>query len=81
MKASNLSIIMIALKSIVEDLESLPPAKLEEAATLIHGLRVSGEAEKKAALDDIFGWMSSDEAEAYEKEIESSCERIERKSW
>ena len=73
--------IMTALTAIIEELKLLPPEKREEAATFIHDLRIAGEADKKAAFDDIFGWMSSEEADQYEQAIKESCERIGRKSF
>lgn len=72
---------MTALKAIIEELKLLPPKKREAAATFIHSLRAASEAEKKAVLDDIFGWMSSAEADQYEKAIEESCGRIDGKSF
>ena len=72
---------MTALTAIIEELKLLPPKKREEAATFIHGLRIASEAEKKAAFDDIFGWMSSEEADQYEQAIEESCGRIGGKSF
>lgn len=72
---------MSGLSVIVEELKNLPPDKLEKAATFIHDLHEVSKEAKKAALDDIFGWMSAEEADKYEKEIEESCERIDRKSW
>lgn len=78
---TKLSNIMTALTAIIEDLKQLPPDKREEAATFIHSLRIVSKAEKKAAFDDIFGWMSSEEADQYEQAIEESCERIGAKSF
>lgn len=72
---------MTALTTIIEELRQLPPEKREEAATFIHNLRVASEAEKKAAFDDIFGWMSPEEADRYEQTIKESCERIDTKSF
>ena len=73
--------VMSALEIILEDLKVLPKKQLEEAATYIHNLRTSSEKDKTNALDDLFGWMSPDEADEYEREIELSCERIDGKSY
>ena len=72
---------MTALTAIIEELKLLSPKKREEVATFIHGLLITSEVEKKAAFDDIFGWMSLEEADEYKRAIEESCEQIARKSF
>ena len=42
---------MSTLEIIVEELKTLSPKKLEEAAALIHGLREKSRAERLAALE------------------------------
>lgn len=68
---------MSTLETIVEELKTLPPLKLEEAATLIHGLKEATHAERLAALERSAGLWSGPEGEAIEKAIEEGCERIE----
>jgi hypothetical protein len=72
---------MSTLEAIVEDLRTLSPPKLEEAAALIHGLRETTKAERLAALERTAGVWSGPEGEAIEKAIEDGCERIDPRDW
>ncbi len=66
---------MSTLEIIVEDLKSLPPPKLEEAALLIHGLRENARAERLAALERSAGILSAEEGALLEKVITAGCGR------
>ena len=66
---------------IYEDLKTLPPPKLEEAATLIHRLRESLRAERVAALEKSAGILTDDEGAEFERVIEEGCERIDPRDW
>ena len=72
---------MSTLEMIVEELKTLPPPKLEEAAALIHGLRKVSRAEQLAILRETSGVWSGPEGEAIEKAIEEHCERIDPHDW
>jgi hypothetical protein len=68
---------MSTLEMIYAELKTLPPPKLEEAATLIHRLREDARAERLATLDRTAGAWRGERGAAIEKAIEDGCERIE----
>lgn len=72
---------MSTLEMIVEELRTLPPPKLEEAAALIHGLRERTRAERLAALEKSAGILTDEEGAELERVIEEGCERIDPRAW
>jgi hypothetical protein len=72
---------MSTLEMIVEELRTLPPPKLEEAAALIHGLRERTRAERLAALEKSAGILTDEEGAELERVIEDGCERIDPRDW
>jgi len=70
-----------SLETIVEDLKSLPPAKLEVAADFVHRLSRISEEERQAALARTFGCLSPEEADELERVIEEGCEQINEHGW
>lgn len=72
---------MSTLEIIVEELKTLPPPKLEEAAGLIHGLREVARAERLAALERSAGILSDEEGAALERVIEEGCGKIDARDW
>lgn len=72
---------MSTLEMIVEELKTLPPPKLEEAAALIHGLRERTRAERLAALEKSAGILTDEEGAELERAIEEGCERIDPRDW
>lgn len=72
---------MTTLETIVEELRTLPPPKLAEAASYIHRLREATYAERLAALERTAGVWSGPEGAAIEKAIEENCERIDPRDW
>jgi len=73
--------IVTRLESIVEDLKSLPPEKLEEAADFIRRLKPVSRKEREVILARTFGSLSQQDAEAMLKAIEEGCERIDEQGW
>jgi len=65
----------------VEELKSLPPAKLEEVAEYIHRLKPASAEPRRGALERSFGCLTSAEAEELEQAIASNCERIDANQW
>jgi len=65
----------------VEDLRTLPPPKLAEAATLIHGLKETSRAERLAALERSAGILTDEEGAELERAIEEGCEKIDPPGW
>ena len=72
---------MSTLEAIVEELKTLPPPKLEEAAALIHGLREGARAERLAALERSAGILTDEEGAELERVIEEGCEKIDARDW
>lgn len=72
---------MSTFELIVEDLKALPPTKLEEAASLIHGLREDTRARRREALRESASILSKADGEELERIIEENCERIDRGDW
>ncbi len=73
--------IMSPLENIVEDLRSLPPARLEVAADFVHRLKRISEDERQAILTQTAGSLSAEDADAMEKAIEEGCEQINEHGW
>jgi hypothetical protein len=73
--------IMSTLEIIVEELKTLPPPKLEEAAALIHGLREKSHAERIASLERSANILSDEDGAALERAIEEGCEKIDARDW
>ena len=69
------------LESIVEELKTLPPARLEAAADFVHRLKRISEEERQALLAQTCGSLSEEDADAMEKAIEEGCEQINEHGW
>ena len=65
----------------VEELKSLSPTKLEEAAGYIHKLKLADRTESKLALDRAFGCLTPAEADEMERAIAANCESIDASQW
>lgn len=72
---------MSRLESIVEELKTLPPARLEAAADFVHRLKRISEEERQALLAQTCGSLSAEDADAMEKAIEEGCEQINEHGW
>ena len=72
---------MSELEIIVEELKTLPPQKLQEAAGYIHRLFETGQANRKMAIERAYGSLSVEEATEMEAAIEANCERIDARDW
>jgi len=72
---------MSMLEATVEELKSLPPAKLAEAAGYIHRLASSHSNGSRTALERAFGCLTPLEAEEMERAVAANCERIDAGQW
>lgn len=72
---------MSTLETIVEELRSLPAAKLEEAAALIHRLKTTDRAEQLRILRETAGVWSGPEGAAIEQAINEGCGKIDPRDW
>lgn len=68
-------------ESIVDDLRSLPPERLEMAADYIKGLKPVSDQARREALDRTFGCLSPEEADELDRIIEEGCEEINEHGW
>jgi hypothetical protein len=69
------------LETIVEDLKSLPPARLEAAADIVHRLKRISEEERQTILTRTAGALSPEAADEMNRVIEEGCERIDESGW
>ena len=69
------------LETIVEDLKSLPPGKLEVAADFIQRLKRISQEERQAILARTAASLSRETVDEMEKAIEEGCERIDEDGW
>ena len=69
------------MEMIVEELKTLPPPKLEEAAALIHGLREHTHVDRLAALRRSASILSPADGEELERIIAENCEKIDPREW
>jgi len=72
---------MSAMENIVEDLKSLPPDKLQQAADYIQRLKRVTQEERQALLTRTAGSLSRETADEMEKAIEEGCERVDDSQW
>jgi hypothetical protein len=70
-----------SLENIVEDLKTLPPARLEVAADFVHRLKRISEDERKANFVRTSGALSDEEAFELERVIDEGCEKIDERDW
>jgi len=66
-------------ETIVEELKTLPPDRLESAADYIHRLKTIGSAERVAILNSTAGSLTPEEGDELALIIEEGCERIDER--
>jgi hypothetical protein len=69
------------IETIIEDLKSLPPARLEAAADIVQRLKRISEQERQAILTRTAGALSREEADEMDRIIAEGCERIDESGW
>ncbi len=72
---------MSQLENIVEDLKSLPLARLGVAADFVHRLQRISEEERQAIFTRTAGALSPEEARDLERAIEESCGKVDDRGW
>ena len=72
---------MSNLESILEDLKTLPPNRLESAADYIHKLRTISDAERIAIINRTAGSLTTEEGDELARIIEEGCEQIDERDW
>ena len=72
---------MSKLDPIVEELKTLPPGKLEQAATYIHHLKETSNGDRLTALRGTAGALTTAEADELARLIEDGCEQVDEREW
>jgi hypothetical protein len=72
---------MSKLEAIVEELKALPPDRLEKAADYIHRLQTIDRLERNAILRSTAGILAGERGEAFAKNIEEGCEKVDERDW
>ena len=72
---------MSTLELTVEELKSLPPAKLDEAASYIRRLKLGSVEQRREALARSFGCLTPAEAEELGQAISANCEGVDASQW
>lgn len=72
---------MSTLEIAVEELKTLPPNILEQAAGIIHSLKQIGGVDRKAILARTAGALTKEEADEWEKAIQDDCEKVDARDW
>jgi len=65
----------------VEELKSLSPVQIEDAARYIHRLKLASVGPRREALERSFGCLTPAEADELEQAIAANCERIDVGQW
>ena len=71
---------MSLIEQIVADIKMLPLDKQEAAYKYVHRLREQSSQERQTILDRAFGSLSMEEAEEWERNVQS-CRKIDVESW
>jgi len=69
------------LDTIVEELKTLPPDRLDSAADYIHRLKTISGAERIAIIERTAGSLTPEEGDELARIIEEGCERIDEPRW
>ena len=69
------------LEIIFEELNTLPPDRLERVADYVHRLGSNGQADRRAALLRTAGSLTAEEVDELERIIEEGCEKIDERDW
>ena len=72
---------MNKLQDIVDELKTLPPERLERAASYIHRLHFASQEERKISLRRTAGSLTSQEADELARIIEEGCEQVDERDW
>ncbi len=72
---------MSKLETIVAELKTLPPDRLDSAADYIHRLKTIGSAERMAIIKRTAGSLTPEEGDEVARIIEEGCEQIDERDW
>jgi len=64
-------------ESIIEDLKTLPPNRLESAADYVHKLRTISDSERSAIIDRTAGSLTPEEGNELARIIEEGCGQVD----
>jgi len=69
------------LETIVEELKTLPPDRLDSAADYIHRLKTISSAERMAIIKRTAGSLTPEEGDELARIIEEGCEQVDERDW
>ena len=72
---------MSALEAIVEDLKTLPPGKVEDAAWFVHALAMDSAKARTAMLKRTATALSAEDVDEMEEAIAEICEDVDDHAW
>jgi len=72
---------MNAVETIVEDLKTLPPEKVDDAAWFVHALVVDTTSAREMALKRTATALSTGDVDEMEKAIAETCEEVDDHAW
>ena len=72
---------MSRLNTIVEDLQSLPADKVDDAAWFVHALVLDSADARAAVLKRTATKLSADDVDEMEKAIAEACEEVDDHVW
>ena len=72
---------MSKLETIVEELKTLPPDRLDSAADYIHKLKTISRAERIAIIKRTAGSLTKEEGDELARIIDEGCEQVDGRDW
>ena len=69
------------LETIVEELKTLPPDRLDSAADYIHKLKTISRAARIAIIERTAGSLTEEEGDERARIINEGCEQIDGRDW
>ena len=72
---------MTPLETILAELKSLPPQKVQQAASYVHQLTEERRLVRKNAFREVANMLSTKDIDELERAINEGCEQVDDDSW